>query len=137
MKKIYLDTNFIMDLLARDDENNVIATIIVEKGRRLNLKFYISFLSIANFAYITRKQPKERLYSNLDVICNLFNIESNDSNQIRGAKNLDANDFEDAIQYETAMKAGCECILTRNKKDFNFSKIPVFSPSEFLDTFKG
>ena len=134
MRKIYLDTNFIMDLLAREDENTIMATKVVEKGKRLNLKFYISFLSVANFAYITRKQSKEILYSNLDVICELFDIESNDENQIIQAKYLDGEDFEDAIQYETAIKAGCECILTRNERDFHFAKIPVLTPSDFLKT---
>ena len=132
MNKIYLDTNFLMDLLARDDENTLVATNVVEKGRRLNLKFYVSFLSVANFAYITRKQSKEVLYSNLDLICELFTIEANDKNQIINAKSLEGKDFEDAIQYETAMKAECDCILTRNEKDFYFAKIPVLSPSNFL-----
>ena len=123
MNKIYLDTNFLMDLLVREDEDTIIAPKVVEKGRRMNLKFYVSFLSVANFAYITRKQSKDVLYSNLDVICELFNIESNDENQIIQAKYLEGKDFEDAIQYETAIKAGCECIITRNEKDFNFAKI--------------
>ena len=100
----------------------------------MNLKFYISFLSLANFAYITRKQSKETLYSNLDLICELFNIEANDENQIINAKSLEANDFEDGIQYETAIKAGCECILTRNEKDFSFAKIPILSPTDFLNS---
>ena len=133
MNKIFLDTNFIMDLLAREDENTTIATHVMERSKKLNLKFYVSFLSIANFAYITRKQSKDVLYANLDFICELFNIEANDKNQIIRAKSLNAKDFEDAIQYETAVKAGCDCILTRNKQDFNFSKIQVMTPSEFLD----
>ena len=134
MNKIYLDTNFLMDLLARQDENTIIATNVVEKGKRLNLKFYVSFLSVANFAYITRKQSKEVLYTNLSFICELFNIESNDKNQIIQAKDLDGKDFEDAIQYETAIKAGCECILTRHEKAYYFSKIPVLSPIDFLNS---
>lgn len=132
MNKIFLDTNFLMDLLAREDENTLIATRVVEKGKRSNLKFYVSFLSVANFAYITRRQPKETLYSNLDFICDLFNIESNDKNQIIRGKYLEGRDFEDALQYETALKAGCDCILTRNEKDFHFAKIPVKSPIDFL-----
>lgn len=45
---------------------------------------------------------------------------------------IDAKDFEDAIQYETAVEGKCECIITRNKKDFYFSQIPVFTPEEFI-----
>lgn len=134
MRNIYLDTNFIMDLLVRDDENSVIATKVVEKGKRANLRFVVSFLSVANFAYITRKHTKDALYTNLDLICNLFIIESNDKTQIINAMNIGAKDFEDAIQYETAIKSNCDCIITRNARDFIFSEIPVLSPSEFLDS---
>lgn len=45
---------------------------------------------------------------------------------------IDAKDFEDALQYETAIGGNCECIITRNKKDFYFSQIPVYTPEEFI-----
>jgi predicted nucleic acid-binding protein len=41
-------------------------------------------------------------------------------------------DFEDGIQYYTALESQCELILTRNMKDFKKSSIPVFSPKEYL-----
>ena len=41
-------------------------------------------------------------------------------------------DFEDAVQYYTALNGDCAIIVTRNPKDFRKSEIPVFTPSEFL-----
>jgi len=46
-------------------------------------------------------------------------------------------DFEDAMQYFSALSEGCDVIITRNKKDFAESKIQVLEPQEFLDSFYG
>ena len=35
----------------------------------------------------------------------------------------------------SALKGKCDVIITRNKKDFLESKIPVMEPQEFLDSF--
>ena len=44
----------------------------------------------------------------------------------------DFNDFEDAIQFYTALESNLHVIITRNKKDFKNNLIPVFSAKEFL-----
>jgi len=37
-------------------------------------------------------------------------------------------DFEDGIQYYTALEANCKAIITRNVKDFKNADLPVFQP---------
>ena len=41
-------------------------------------------------------------------------------------------DFENGIQYYTALESKCKIIITRNLKDFKNSSIPVLSPKEYL-----
>ena len=41
-------------------------------------------------------------------------------------------DFEDAMQYYTALRAKASVIITRNGKDFSSSKLPVMTAGEFL-----
>ena len=47
------------------------------------------------------------------------------------------NDFEDAMQYYTAVKAKADVIITRNGKDFAVSKLPVMTAAEYLATITG
>lgn len=48
-----------------------------------------------------------------------------------------ADDFEDKLQYQSALNGGCDCIVTNNIKDFeSFSKIPLYSSSDFTSLFK-
>jgi len=41
-------------------------------------------------------------------------------------------DFEDGIQYYTALESNCKAIDTRNIKDFKKSSILIFRPNEYL-----
>ena len=44
-------------------------------------------------------------------------------------------DFEDVLQYESAVAAGCEVIVTRDKRrHFPTGGIPILSPDDFLDS---
>lgn len=131
MKRFFLDTNFLVDYLLRD-EYKIICQQFLEYGIKRKAKFYISFLSVANFAYIARKAPKDVLYRNLHGIIELFNIIPNKDTQIIKVIQLNPGDFENGLQYQSALEADCECIITRNAKDFTFSELPVMSAEEYL-----
>jgi hypothetical protein len=45
----------------------------------------------------------------------------------------DEEGYEDATQNATALRAEGDCIVTRNKKDFSNSSLPVYTPAELLD----
>jgi predicted nucleic acid-binding protein len=45
-------------------------------------------------------------------------------------------DFEDAIQYYTAIENNQDAIITRNLRDFKTSRLPVMTASEFIKTTK-
>lgn len=132
MKKIFLDTNFLVDYILRN-EHKALCENFLEDGIKKGRRFYISFLSVANFAYIARRLPSDILYHHLTMISELFNIIENNKIQLDNTILLKAKDFEDGLQYFNAKAKKCECIITRNQKDFYFSDIPVLSAQEFLD----
>ena len=41
-------------------------------------------------------------------------------------------DFENAIQYHTALENNLDIIITRNTKDFKNSVIPILTAKEYL-----
>ena len=43
-------------------------------------------------------------------------------------------DFEDAMQYFSAISSNCELIITRNEKDFKNALIPVMNAESYLQT---
>ena len=44
----------------------------------------------------------------------------------------DWKDYEDAVQHMSAIKEKVDCIVTRNKKDFMKSIIPVYTIDELM-----
>lgn len=50
----------------------------------------------------------------------------------RRAISSNLSDYEDAIMAETALRCGCDCIVTRNLKDYKNAPVPAYSPTEFL-----
>ena len=45
-------------------------------------------------------------------------------------------DYEDSLQIVAAEEAMCDAIVTFNKKDFELSKVPVFTPEEMINLLK-
>lgn len=79
MKRVFLDTNFLMDLLGRDPDHasgsnrlEETAIEVINQGDLKGIRFCASFLSVANFADIMSKEDKEQLYLQLKTICELF-----------------------------------------------------------------
>ena len=131
MKRIFLDTNIVLDLLMREEYRSQIRELI---SRCANDQLYISYLTVANAAYIMRKYSKDELNDNLNLILELFEILPNDRDQIEKAIKTVGSDFEDILQYQSAKSGKCEVILTRNAKDFQFSDIPIMDVPQFLST---
>ncbi|MGA1326617.1 MAG: PIN domain-containing protein [Rubrivivax sp.] len=48
------------------------------------------------------------------------------------ARSLNSRDFEDAVVVAAAESAGCQCIITRNVKDFLGSPVVALLPEEYL-----
>jgi len=134
MKTIFLDTNVIIDFLADREPYSEEAARLFNHSLDDNLTIYVSALSFNNIYYILRRQ-----YSHKECIKMLHTLNEwttiLDASKVMVIKSLqsDFNDFEDAMQYFTALtNSEIECIVTRNTKDFKKSKLPVMTPREVL-----
>ena len=63
-----------------------------------------------------------------------FDNFSSTESVIDKALNSDFSDFEDAIQYYTALEYGIPVILTRNIRDYKKASIVVQTPESYLVT---
>ena len=94
---------------------------------------YICASSISDIFYILRKSKGRQLAIDfLGVITSICLVATVNDEVIRKALASDFQDFEDAIQYQTAVNARLDGIITRNPSDYKNSSIDVFTPAEFL-----
>jgi predicted nucleic acid-binding protein len=133
LKKIFLDTNIVLDLLGkREPFFDAIAKIatMAEMG---SLTLVVSALSYSTANYVLKKtEQHDKVISNLRKFKAISTISDLSNAVVEKALNSDFEDFEDALQYFCALQSNCEVILTRNSKDFKFSTIPTMTADVFL-----
>lgn len=133
MKKVFLDTNVILDLLSERKPFYESIAHVATLADRKELSLLASPVSFTTANYVLSKfEPKESVLIKLQKFSILCKVA--EANQETIDKSLFAlfKDFEDAVQYHCALQANCEVILTRNGSDFKKSALPVMTAAEFL-----
>ncbi len=133
MRSLLIDTKIILDLLAKRDPFYDFAAEIFSLADTNKIELYTSSISIINTNYILSKILSEKEAREiLRKFRILVKVLSCDEKIIDLGLNSSFKDYEDAVQYFTAIENQMDGILTRNVKDFKSSKIPVMTPEEFL-----
>jgi predicted nucleic acid-binding protein len=137
MKSIFIDTNIVLDLLAHRMPFYSEAAKLFSLADKKKVKLSISALCLADIHYILSKQIPEaevrRILRKFKVLVNVLPMDDKITDL---ALNSEFRDFEDAIQYYTAIENDQDLIITRNQPDFKESKIPVMTAGEFIKSIK-
>lgn len=96
----------------------------------------ISALSFVNTVYIGRKYGYSAILEKLCQITEFVEVVDLKGKTVTWALDCDWKDYEDATQAKTAAIELADCIVTRNKKDFQKSLIPVYTVEELLSRIK-
>ena len=135
--KVFIDTNIFLDILCKREQFVDDALSIFDMAVDDRIALLISDLSIANIKYITRKEiPSDKFYDLIQTFRPVFTIVPLGEGVVDNAVNLRANDFEDALQYFSAVQAGADCLVTRNIKDYRFAKMEVLDSKTFLANYQ-
>jgi predicted nucleic acid-binding protein len=131
--RLFLDTNVMLDLLGnRAPFFQSIAKIatLADQGK---VTLVVSALSFATVNYFLAKyenqakaSDKLRKFKIISEICSL------DELIIQKGLNSNFSDFEDSLQYFSALAADCRILITRNGKDFKDAQLPIMTPDEYL-----
>jgi predicted nucleic acid-binding protein len=137
MIKTFIDTNIFLDILCKREKFVDDALSIFDMAVDNQIELLISDLSIANIKYITRKEiPIDKFYDLIKTFRPIFTIVPLGADVIDKALDLRANDFEDALQYFSAVQANADCLVTRNIKDYGFAKMEVLDSQTFIAKYK-
>ena len=132
MKKVFLDTNIIVDLIADRRPFSKYAIEIFNKAEEKKIEIFTSSHSIATTHYLLKKYLDEKplrevLYNLLDYLT----VVPVDIDVLKKGLRSKHKDFEDAIQILCASSIEkIDCIVTRNTKDFQDCEILVLTPDE-------
>ncbi|MCC8358472.1 type II toxin-antitoxin system VapC family toxin [Salinimicrobium sediminilitoris] len=134
MKKLLVDTNIVIDLLSEKKGFYNDAARIFSQADKKEVHLAISSHTFANTNYILTKlksaKEAREILRKFKVLVEILNL---DDKIIELALSDNSfPDFEDGLQYYSAIENDVDIIITRNKKDFTSSKIPVMTAKEYL-----
>ncbi len=133
MEHVFADTDIILDLLADRAPHNEDAISLFSAADRGEVKVSVSSLSFTNIHYILSKQySAEQSRKQLIKFKTLVNVLPVHDKLIELALSSDFSDFEDGVQYFTAIENGVQVLLTRNLKDYKAAEIPVMTAGEYM-----
>lgn len=131
--RVFLDTNVVVDFLAERQPFYTDMANIIEMNESGIISASISALTVVNCAYILRKAySKKVMLDKIEMLCDAFDITSIDRNTIIDSVKKNGADFEDTVQYYSAMQYCPDVIITRDKKGFEGLDILVMTPTEFV-----
>ena len=136
MMKVFIDTNVIMDVLLKRTDFMQDSMDIMQMGIDSDIDLFASPLTFATCHYLLRKVVgKKNAVETLRSIKSFIELTDMDDTQGTNALFSEMPDFEDMLQFESAVANGCDVIVTRNGKHFPQNPIPVLTPAQFLSQY--
>jgi len=134
--KVLLDTNVVLDAIARREPFCINAQKIINLILDNKLEGYITANSITDIFYIARKHlNKNDLHLAMRSLFKVFYIIDVFGTDCRKAFDFPLDDYEDALMAVCGNRAEVDYIVTRDEEFLRQNRIPVIAPVDFLELF--
>lgn len=146
--KVFLDTNIFLEYFEQRREYQAVGRLLsaIEDG---HVKAVVSVGCVYMLAYLIRMELKrqgihrpeqtERLRSTLSTVLSMVTAVGVSHRRLQqGIGDPAFDDVEDSFQYQSALQAKCDSLVTINLRDYrgaDTSKIEILSPTEFVDKY--
>jgi len=132
--KVFVDANILIAVLNKEYPLFSNAARILSQNKKNNIQIFTSPLCLAIAFYFSSKKSNESVAKNkIDLLCRNISITTiNEKLSRQAIQNVKIHDFEDGLEYYSAMHHSCDYIVTEDIGDFYFSDIPVVNSEQFL-----
>ena len=139
MDKVLIDADVILDFFFDREPFAEFAAEIFVLCENKSIKGFTTPVIISNVYYLLSKISKHSVViDKLKQLLTIIDIAQIDKEIIVEALNSKFKDFEDALQnFAAENHSAISIILTRNIKDYQYSKLAVFSPEMYLKNKAG
>lgn len=135
--KVCFDTNIILDIFARAEQfpESIFAYDIASIR---HFECFISASAVTGVAYLLHRlgKTKGQTEKTMTVLFEMFSIFDTNGNDCYRALESAISDYEDALLSTSAERHAMDLIVTRNKRDFKNSDVPILVPDEFVEQFR-
>lgn len=135
--RIFLDANILVSVVNKEYPLFTTTARILSLANSNRFQLYTSPVCLAITFYFAEKKFKiEKAKSKIQLLSEHINLSMVDESVVsKTLKNPAVNDFEDGLEYYSALESKCKCIITEDVDDFYFSKIEVLRSEEFFKKY--
>jgi predicted nucleic acid-binding protein len=135
--RVFVDANILIAVLNKEYPLFTYAARVLSLSNRPGFHLYTSPLCLAiGFYFATKKTGEKAAKRKIEILLNNISItEINESVTKNALQNPKVHDFEDGMEYYSAINSDCQVIVTTDTEDFYFSEIQVLDSEAFLKVF--
>ena len=132
--RIFIDANILVATLNREYPLFNWSARVLSLNNKHNIQLFTSpFCLVIAFYFASKKSGEATAKKKIELLCQNIGITTvNQEITEKALKNQKIRDFEDGLQYYSALGHKCDYIITENQHDFYFSEIKVTSCEAFL-----
>ncbi len=135
--KLFLDANIIVSILNKEYPLYTYTSRILSLADNKKFTVYTSPIVLAiAFYFAEKKSGTEAAKKKIEILAQKMVIAATGQKEIlQSLQNKKVLDFEDGIEYYSAVNSGCTVIVTNDINDFHFSVIEILKAEAFLTKY--
>ena len=134
--RIFLDANILVSVLNKEYPLFSYSSRILSLSGQRGFEVFTSPMCLAIAFYFAEKKNKKLASKKLKLLCENLSIAGNSEAAVSNTVNNAAiHDFEDGLEYYSALEKRCDCIITEDTADFYFSDIEVLTGQHFFEKY--
>ena len=135
--KIFLDANILVSVLNKEYPLFTYSARILSLCDSGKFTVYTSPICLAIAFYFAEKKFGARLAKQkISILANNIRITDVGKDAVLQAlENKKVNDFEDGLEYYSALKSKCDLIITEDVNDYYFAAIEVIRSKGFMEKY--
>jgi predicted nucleic acid-binding protein len=132
--RVFLDANILVTVLCNEYPQFSFCSQILSLCDNKKFEVFTSPLCLAIAFYFAEKKNGNTLArKKIKLLSDKIRITTINKESVRKTTaNKAINDFEDGLEYYSALNCKCKCIVTNDKSDFYFSEIETLNAHDFL-----
>lgn len=133
--KLFLDANILVAVLNKEYPVFSHAARILSLADNKQFEVYTSPVCLAiAFYFAEKKSGTEEAKRKIVLLSKHIRITDIGSDEVlQSAANKKVLDFEDGLEYYSALKQKCKYIITEDISDYHFSEISVLNSKGFIE----
>lgn len=135
--RIFLDANILVSVLNKEYPVFSYSSRVLSLTDHSGYHIYTSPLCMAiAFYFAEKKCGNAQARHKISMLAQKLRFTTVSEKTVAEANNNKRiHDFEDGLQYYSALSSGCKFIITEDLNDFYFSEIAVLTSREFLEQY--